>query len=76
MPLGLEIIPIRVVDRDFLKQKQYKKTHVMHPLPRVDELSYDLDLDPRGAYFKQAAYGVPIRMALIASLLHIETPLL
>ena len=37
----------------------------MHPLPRVDELSPELDRDKRGIYFKQAAYGVPVRMALL-----------
>ena len=37
----------------------------MHPLPRVDELSKEVDKDKRGIYFKQAAYGVPIRMALL-----------
>ncbi len=37
----------------------------MHPLPRVDELSPELDKDRRGIYFKQAAYGVPVRMALL-----------
>jgi len=42
---------------------------VMHPLPRVDELAYELDLDPRAVYFRQAAYGLPVRMALLAALL-------
>ena len=42
---------------------------VMHPLPRVDELAYELDTDSRSMYFKQAAWGVPVRMALIALLL-------
>jgi len=42
---------------------------VLHPLPRVDELDYSLDGDPRAAYFRQAAYGVPVRMALIAAVL-------
>jgi aspartate carbamoyltransferase catalytic subunit len=42
---------------------------VMHPLPRVDELAYDVDRDPRAVYFRQAAYGVPVRMALVAALL-------
>lgn len=42
---------------------------VLHPLPRVDELDYALDGDPRAAYFRQAAYGVPVRMALVAALL-------
>ena len=37
----------------------------MHPLPRVDELSPEVDRDRRGIYFKQAAYGVPVRMALL-----------
>ncbi|MBE0415468.1 MAG: aspartate carbamoyltransferase [Dehalococcoidia bacterium] len=46
-----------------------KKPLVMHPLPRVNELAYELDKYPRSVYFRQAAYGVPIRMALIALLL-------
>jgi aspartate carbamoyltransferase catalytic subunit len=46
---------------------------VLHPLPRVDELDYALDGDPRAAYFRQAAYGVPVRMALIAALLGLRT---
>ncbi|MGH7928132.1 MAG: bifunctional pyr operon transcriptional regulator/uracil phosphoribosyltransferase PyrR, partial [Candidatus Binatia bacterium] len=49
----------------FLKAQRFKDTVVMHPLPRVDELSPDLDRDKRGIYFKQAAYGVPVRMALL-----------
>jgi len=42
---------------------------LMHPLPRVDEIAYEVDSDPRAVYFKQAAYGLPVRMALIALLL-------
>ena len=42
---------------------------VMHPLPRVDELAYGIDRDPRAVYFRQAAYGVPVRMALASALL-------
>ena len=61
-----------VVDREFLSGKQYTHTLVLHPLPRVDELSYDLDTDPRALYFKQMAYSVPIRMALIAKVLGIR----
>jgi len=45
---------------------------VMHPLPRVDELHYDIDADPRAAYFRQAAYGVPVRMALLAAVLGVH----
>ncbi len=44
-------------------------TLVMHPLPRVDELSYAVDRDPRAVYFRQAAYGLPVRMALVAGIL-------
>ncbi len=58
-----------VIDRKFLRGKRYTETRVLHPLPRVNELGYDLDNDPRGIYFKQAAYGVPVRMALIAKVL-------
>jgi len=58
-----------IVDKKLLKSKEFRKTLVMHPLPRVDELAYELDADPRSKYFKQAARGVPIRMALIALLL-------
>jgi len=58
-----------VVDKKFLKGKGFEKTLVMHPLPRVDELTHELDADPRSMYFKQAAYGMPVRMALIALLL-------
>ncbi len=57
-----------VVDKKLLKGKEFKRTLVMHPLPRVDELAYELDADPRSMYFKQAARGVPVRMALIALL--------
>ena len=49
----------------FLQEKRFQDTVVMHPLPRVDELSPELDKDRRGIYFKQAAYGVPVRMALL-----------
>ena len=60
-----------VVNREFLQGEQYRKARVLHPLPRVGELDYELDRDPRGIYFKQAGYGVPIRMALIAKVLGI-----
>ena len=45
---------------------------VLHPLPRVNEISVEVDNDPRAAYFKQAQYGVYARMALILTLLGIE----
>ncbi len=42
---------------------------VLHPLPRVNEISVEVDDDPRAVYFKQAQYGVYVRMALIMTLL-------
>ena len=45
---------------------------VLHPLPRVNEISVEVDSDPRAAYFKQVQYGVYVRMALILTLLDIE----
>ena len=42
---------------------------VLHPLPRVNEISVEVDADPRAAYFKQVQYGVYVRMALMLSLL-------
>lgn len=44
---------------------------VLHPLPRVNEISVEVDDDPRAVYFKQARYGVYVRMALILTLLGI-----
>lgn len=49
-----------------------KDMMVLHPLPRVNEISVDVDTDPRAAYFKQAKYGVYVRMALILTLLNIK----
>lgn len=44
---------------------------ILHPLPRVNEISTDIDDDPRATYFKQAKYGVYVRMALILRLLEL-----
>ena len=49
-----------------------KDMYVLHPLPRVNEISVEVDSDHRAAYFKQVQYGVYIRMALILTLLEIE----
>ncbi len=68
-------------EEDYLRMKGYyildkekmelgkKNMLVLHPLPRVNEISVEVDDDPRAAYFKQARYGVFIRMALILRLL-------
>ena len=45
---------------------------VLHPPPRVNEISVEVDKDPRAAYFKQVQYGVYVRMALILTLLEIK----
>ncbi len=45
---------------------------VLHPLPRVNEISVEVDNDPRAAYFKQVQYGVYVRMALILTLLELN----
>ena len=45
---------------------------VLHPLPRVNEISVEVDEDPRAVYFKQVQYGVYVRMALILTLLNIK----
>ena len=46
--------------------------YVLHPLPRVNEISVEVDDDPRAAYFHQAQCGVYVRMALILTLLDIH----
>ena len=47
---------------------------ILHPLPRVNEIATEVDSDPRAAYFKQAHFGVFVRMALIMTLLEIPDP--
>ena len=47
---------------------------LLHPLPRVDEISPEVDADPRAAYFRQARNGVFVRMALLNQLLGDGTP--
>jgi aspartate carbamoyltransferase catalytic subunit len=57
------------IDAKFLRGDKYSHASVLHPLPRVGELDVGLDSDTRAVYFERAAYGVPVRMALIALLL-------
>jgi len=52
-----------------LMTKAKKKMIVMHPLPRINEISPKFDLDPRAAYFRQAEYGMYVRMALLLMVL-------
>ena len=57
------------VDTETFQDPAMRHTVLMHPLPRTGEISSALDRDPRSLYFRQAASGVPVRMALIELLL-------
>ena len=69
---------IRMKDCYILDKKKMKLATddmlILHPLPRVNEISVEVDDDPRAAYFKQAQYGVYVRMALIMTLLEVKRP--
>ena len=60
-----------ILDVDKLKYAK-KDLCIMHPLPRVNEISVAVDDDPRACYFKQVLYGKFVRMALILKLLEVE----
>lgn len=60
-----------ILNKDKLESAK-KDLCILHPLPRVNEISTDVDNDPRACYFKQANYGVYIRMALILKLLGVK----
>ncbi|HHV38458.1 MAG TPA: aspartate carbamoyltransferase [Tepidimicrobium sp.] len=57
-----------ILDRDKLKLAK-DDLSILHPFPRVNEISYEIDEDPRACYFDQLKYGMYVRMALIAKLL-------
>ncbi len=62
---------IYILDKEkMLKAK--KDMIILHPLPRVNEIAVEIDADPRACYFKQAKYGMYVRMALIAKLLGVD----
>lgn len=67
---------IRLKDYYILNKEKLKKAKkdlcIMHPLPRVNEISTDVDDDSRACYFKQAEYGKYIRMALILKMLEVK----
>ena len=64
---------VRLKDFYVLNKKKLelapKDMLVLHPLPRVNEISVEVDDDPRAVYFKQVQYGVYVRQALIVTLL-------
>ena len=62
-----------ILDKNKMKLAK-EDMYVLHPLPRVNEISVEVDNDPRAAYFKQAQYGVYVRMALIMTLLEVKKP--
>ncbi len=57
------------IEKGSMKAESLRDAVVMHPLPRRDEISPDIDGDPRSIYFKQAGRGVPIRMAILSFLM-------
>jgi aspartate carbamoyltransferase catalytic subunit len=57
-----------IIDGEFLRRLK-KKITILHPLPRVDEISPDVDAYPGAAYFRQVRNGVFVRMALLATVL-------
>ena len=66
---------IRLKDRFILDKEKMSyarpDTYILHPLPRVNEISTEVDDDPRAQYFQQAKNGMYVRMALILKLLGI-----
>ena len=67
---------IRLKDFYILNKEKMAKAkesmYILHPLPRVNEISVEIDDDPRAAYFRQVQYGLYVRMALILTLLNIK----
>ena len=57
-----------IIDAETMREAK-EEMIVMHPLPRVGEISPDFDEDPRAAYFRQMEYGLYVRMALLAMVL-------
>ena len=62
-------VPAKVEAANPAKEAAKEKMIVMHPLPRVNEISYAIDDDPRAAYFRQMRNGMYVRMALLAAVL-------
>jgi len=67
---------IRLKDRFILDKEKMELAKdsmiILHPLPRVNEIAYEIDDDPRAMYFKQAKYGMYVRMALMLKLLGVK----
>jgi aspartate carbamoyltransferase catalytic subunit len=64
------VLEYPVANATLLAADRFRDTLVLHPLPRIGELDPKFDQDKRAGYFRQASYGVPVRMALITTLLN------
>ena len=76
IPLGLQHVLAMFVGNLTKEKMALAKPHmaVLHPLPRVNEITLEVDDDPRAAYFEQVQNAVYIRMALIMTLLGLPDP--
>ncbi len=61
---------VYVLNAEWMKRAK-EDAILLHPLPRVDEIALEVDQDPRAKYFLQPVYGVAMRMAILAELLHL-----
>lgn len=68
-PLEYEAVKDAFIITPEVMKNAQRKMIVIHPLPRVSEISMDFDSDPRAAYFRQMEYGLYVRMALLAMVL-------
>lgn len=68
-PLEYEAVKDAFIITPEVMKNAKRKMIVIHPLPRVSEISMDFDADPRAAYFRQMEYGLYVRMALLAMVL-------
>ena len=63
---------IYVINKENIEGKTKEDMIIMHPLPRVDEISTDLDNTKHALYFKQAKNGIPVRQAMMLRVLNME----
>jgi aspartate carbamoyltransferase catalytic subunit len=66
---GEAVGDLPVVNLELLAEPRFRQALVLHPLPRVNEIAYEVDDDPRARYFTQVERGVPMRMAILAHVL-------
>ena len=66
------ILSSQCVLKNSMLENTKDNLRILHPLPRVNEIAYDVDQNPKAYYFKQAENGVYTRMAIIASILGVK----